>query len=121
MIDSGRDPVLPHYPRPTWSEAMRDTSPDAASTGVELIAAERRGQIDREGCSPRHDDDHEDRSLWRAGVAYATGNRHWWPWEPQGFKPESVHEECPTMRDLVRAGALIAAEIDRLIREASRA
>jgi hypothetical protein len=80
-----------------------------------MIVAERDRQQSAEGYDRAHDTlEHGDGSIWRAGVAYATGNPHWWPWEMEGFKPESEWEERPTMRDLVRAGALLAAEIDRL-------
>jgi len=35
----------------------------------------------------------------------------WWPWEPRHWKPDA----SPT-RNLVKAGALIAAAIDRALR-----
>lgn len=85
--------------------------------GVGDIAAERRRQIEQEGWTPEHDDSHADGELLFAAVAYvlyARGNgdavREWWPWDPTGFKGGD------TRRLLVKAGALIAAEIDRLDR-----
>jgi hypothetical protein len=80
-----------------------------------MITAERARQQATEGYDRAHDTmEHPHGEIWRAGVAYATGNHHWWPWEREHFKPESTSEEAPTMRDLVKAGALIAAEIDRM-------
>jgi hypothetical protein len=101
---TGRPPVPPPPP-PTVPPSSR---------GVALIAAERDRQQTAEGYSRAHDTlEHADGSIWRAAVAYATGNHWWWPWEPASYKPEAVREEDPTMADLVRAGALIAAELDR--------
>lgn len=97
------------------------------NTGAEAIAAERRRQIDAEGWSPEHDDLHSDHELARAAACYALFASHpayryalaydagppkEWPWEAQWWKPRDRRS------DLVRAGALIAAEIDRLDRAA---
>ena len=88
--------------------------------GAELIAAERAAQESREGYNPAHDDEHDDRSLLLAGITYAVleangdvgAAEQWWPWPLREFNPKDP------MRNLVRAGALIAAEIDRLQRAA---
>lgn len=94
-------------------------------TAIELIAEERQRQIDAEGYTAEHDDDHADFSLSRAGACYAlaadtaTPSEHpyrFWPWEAAAWKPSL---EDP-IRDLVKAGALIAAEIDRLQRAERR-
>lgn len=98
-------------------------------SGVEAIAAERRRQVDEEGFTPEHDAGHDLRSLTAAARAYLTTGsdpnlrgsrstsdvraRRMWPWEPEGFKPDYG------LRDLVKAGALIAAAIDRLERVSS--
>jgi hypothetical protein len=85
-------------------------------TGIELIAEERARQVAKEGYDAAHDDEHTDHSIARAAAAYALesaqdrAGRDVWPWEPQGFKPRDP------LDDLVRAGALVAAEIDRLQR-----
>ena len=102
-------------------------------TGAELIAAERARQMEKEGWSEAHDDEHDDRELALAAVSYVSHatQRAWlvatfpengleqyqgdeapdeWPWAPPYWKPKDP------IRDLVRAGALIAAEIDRLQR-----
>lgn len=85
-------------------------------TGIDLIAAERQRQIDAEGWTPEHDDVHVDGALAHAAAVLASDrvdvNDVWpWPDEPPKMKDE--------LRNLVRAGALIAAEIDRLQRASS--
>lgn len=85
------------------------------SKGAEMIAAERQRQIEEEGWTPEHDAQHTNGELADAAAAYALTDQ-WdnikhnvWPWAPQWWKPKD------RIRDLVRAGALIAAEIDRLL------
>ena len=93
--------------------------------GVSLIAAERLRQVNGEDWTQAHDDEHTDGSLVEAAVAYARygdatrfnreANPHYgppacWPWDASWWKPAN------RIRSLVKAGALIAAEIDRLIR-----
>ena len=87
-------------------------------TGIEAIAAERQRQIEEEGWTPEHDDKHGEAVLARAAACYAVyGSRittvrppTWWPFNAIWWKPKNRRA------DLVRAGALIAAEIDRLDR-----
>jgi len=95
-------------------------------TGAELIAAERLRQISKEGWSARHDDNHHIKELSIAAASYlSTHNspvyfegsmictaRHDWPWSMEWWKPSQ-----DPIRNLVKAGALIAAEIDRLQRD----
>lgn len=81
-------------------------------TGVELIAIERKRQIDEEHWSPEHDDDHDYNELARAAACYAIGNDENWPWDEECWKPSPDNR----IRELEKAGALIAAEIDRLLR-----
>lgn len=83
-------------------------------TGAEAIAAERQRQIDVEGYTPEHDAGHYVETYLEAAEAYiqtARGNPNigelTWPWELATFKPTFGR------RDLVKAGALIAAAIDR--------
>jgi hypothetical protein len=95
----------------------------SALSGAERIAAERRRQVDEEGRTPEHDDGHIYGELARAGAAYVAAAvwpdsyeaENFWPWDLDGlrFTDDSI-------RKLVKAGALIAAEIDRLLREAAR-
>ncbi len=77
-------------------------------TGIDLIAAERRRQIMEEGWTPEHDAEHVNGELALAAACYTSGDFGNWPWDPQWLKPKD------RVRDLVRAGALIAAELDRL-------
>lgn len=90
--------------------------------GAELIAQERRRQIDKEGFSATHDDRHEHGELVLAAIAYAEADEvdlgsiftaafSFWPWDACWWKPRD------RISNLIRAGALIAAEIDRLQRK----
>lgn len=97
---------------------------DTRTTGVDLIAAERQRQIDAEDWTPAHDDEHTDGALAMAAAAYTltdamledeyVSRRGLWPWGPRYWKPTPENR----VRELVKAGALIAAEIDRLQRAA---
>lgn len=90
-------------------------------SGSELIAEERQRQISGEGYSPEHDDAHKAGELAKAGACYCfatlAASRYrdlilrTWPWEFEWWKPSDNN-----IRNLVKAGALIAAEIDRLNR-----
>lgn len=90
-------------------------------TGIELIAEERQRQIDVEGWTPEHDDEHICGEMAQAAACYAHPNivrrldMVGWPesWSIDYFKPTPDDR----IRELVKAGALIAAEIDRLNRE----
>lgn len=77
---------------------------------IDEIAAERARQISKEGWTPEHDDHHNDGSLARAAASYAAGERLWWPWRDSDWKPKDRR------RDLIRAAALIVAEVERLDR-----
>lgn len=93
--------------------------------GVELIAAERKRQIEVEGWTAEHDDQHVYGQLVSMAAIYAlntTGElgelfRTFWPrdWSDSWWKPSNP------IRDLTKAGALIAAEIDRLQRREAAA
>lgn len=90
-------------------------------SGVGRIAAERQRQIEAEGFDLAHDDHYEFGELAVAAVCYAMNpdDPAWsdtvmtlWPWAPEWFRPSPERR----IRDLEKAGALIAAEIDRLER-----
>jgi hypothetical protein len=93
-----------------------------ATRARQLVAAERRRQIEVEGWSAEHDDEHTDGEMLNAAVAYylngvgkplairADGAPLGWLWDAKWWKPKNPHQ------DLVRAGALCLAEIDRLRR-----
>jgi hypothetical protein len=109
---------------------QKDTKPDTkqgeVSGGIELIINERKRQIEKEGWTAEHDSQHSWGSLAIAAACYAlhhtdasvknphTTNLNGWPWEQMWWKPKD------SIRNLVRAGALIAAEIDRLLRKNRR-
>lgn len=89
---------------------------------LELITAERIRQITEEGWDAAHDDHHEDGALTVAAICYARIRcphenilRHSspvWPWSAKWWKPSKDRK-----RNLIKAGALIAAELDRLLRD----
>lgn len=111
-------------------------------TGAERIAAERERQISEEGYSAGHDDCHGGDDIAMAAACYAapepifvrrdfaagTTYRDPWPWEDRLDKrPYNgnvlILETATTaqrIRILEKAGALIAAEIDRLLRAQKR-
>lgn len=107
--------------------------------GMELIALERNRQIAEEGWTPEHDATNFPREWYKnvvvvplidAASEYLKAGRaavlvlpetndgvgasrlsvpEHWPWHPSWWKPSD-----DPVRNLVKAGALIAAEIDRL-------
>jgi hypothetical protein len=79
--------------------------------GSQLIAAERQRQIEIEGWSSRHDEAHARGEILCAAMCYLTASPVGWPWEVCWWKPSSDR-----IRNLAKAGALIAAEIDRISR-----
>ena len=96
---------------------------------VSEIAAERSRQIEAEGWTHLHDDEHKFGELAAAAGVYAlhAGLKQCpgypkmvseivrlWPWPADGWKPKNPR------RDLIRAAALIVAEIERLDRAAIR-
>lgn len=90
---------------------------------LEDIAAERQRQIEVEGWTPEHDDQHDDESLIQAAAAYCLMAAelpqfamYIWPygWDKKWLKSTG------TRRDLVKAAALIVAEIERLDRASAR-
>lgn len=91
------------------------------------ITHERERQINQEGWDAEHDDAHLKGELWRAAYFYtsvATKGQHWpytffqsWPWDPSWFKPwKKDSNEIDRERCLIKAGALIIAEQERLER-----
>ena len=92
------------------------------------VTAERRRQVADEGFAPARDDGYVHGQLARAASAYAefgglpderrggySGAPATWPWALQWWKPTDRR------RDLVKAAALIFAEIERLDRASGRA
>lgn len=102
------------------------------SKAIEDVIAERRRQIEGEGWTLKHDDAHADFSLAKAACIYgvgatlgepsravmdefgASGTPGWmkdlWPFDIKWWKPSTRR------RDLIKAAALIIAEIERIDR-----
>ena len=97
------------------------------------ITLECQRQIHKEGWTVAHDDEHTDGSLARAAACYAAQasamqraqddvdlatyrgidsprGTFGWPWAAKWWKPKDPR------RDLIRAAALIVAEVERLDR-----
>ncbi|HGM6487700.1 TPA: hypothetical protein ACKP3F_005752 [Pseudomonas aeruginosa] len=89
------------------------------------VQAERRRQVEAEGWTPEHDDEHADGQMAQAAGCYAlhaggigtdwpdgrqNGAALFWPWDKDSWKPTTPR------RDLVKACALALAEIERLDR-----
>jgi len=108
--------------------ALESALPKKAAADV---LAERQRQISAEGWTAKHDDQHSDGSMALAAACYALNAAVWadrpkaipqsdyvrlanpgyrWPWAEKWWKPKSQRQ------DLVRAAALLLAEIDRLDR-----
>ena len=102
-------------------------TPEAPQTAAAHdVLAERQRQMEAEGWTPVHDDHHDNGQMAVAAGYYAlaSGYPHerdiglgrrtpsYWPWAPEWWKPRTKRE------NLVRAGALVLAEIERLDRAA---
>lgn len=104
-----------------------------ATSAAYDVLAERHRQVTEEGWNSKCDDTHKNNEMAFAAACYAfhAAAASWdmedngipydshptpknWPWEPEWWKPKSAR------RDLVKAGALILAEIERLDRMATR-
>jgi hypothetical protein len=95
--------------------------------GYQLIREERERQIEKEGWTVEHDDEHVNGQMIMAATLYAIEANaqvddivrdphqepvpYLWPWDNSWWKPSK-----DPIRNLEKAGALIAAEIDRLNR-----
>jgi hypothetical protein len=104
------------------------------SEAINSVILERQRQINEEGWTPGHDDSHTAGELARAAAAYAWFasfsddaraemkmepkrgyiNILWWMW-PKSWS-ERWWKPKDRRRDLVRAAALLIAEIERLDR-----
>jgi hypothetical protein len=88
-------------------------------TGIELIAEERQRQIEKEGWTKEHDAKHNKSQLAILAMLYVCPPKHrtmlsptnWLKsmgWDSKWWKPTE------RIKELQKAGALIAAEIDRI-------
>jgi len=126
--------TLSRLERASWTLGVRCHTPASDTydylrgkldeSGVSLIQEERQRQMDVEGWTPEHDDLHTGGEMADAAACYAKVAAmisypgptpldvpSAWPWDGWWWKPSS-----DPIRNLVKAGALIAAEIDRLKR-----
>lgn len=132
IMKIGADGMIAGWQQPDlepddWEILLAPVAP-AMSDAARDVLAERQRQVSVEGWTPEHDDAHAGGALIMAAVCYADWNLYApelqnggedhvpfnWPWAASWWKPTS------TRRDLVKAGALILAEIERLDRAASR-
>ena len=92
------------------------------SYGVSLVGKDRQRQITEEGYSFEHDDREDSNQLSDAAAVYACHASarhsllHLWPWAKEYFKPDKDNTIDGRIRELSKAGALVCAEIDRLVR-----
>lgn len=108
-------------------KAMESWDKSYYSVGCSLIRDERKRQIDDEMYSEDHDTLHQYGELLDAAICYCLTEYNdyglferpihveklinvIWPWGQEYWKPKDK------LRNLIRAGALIAAELDRLNR-----
>lgn len=111
--------------RAALAAPIAQTAPHPASSALADVAAERRRQIEAEGWVPKHDDRYHYGELSAAAASYALDASgiqlghdssknppSTWPWHRDWWKPGDPR------RMLVKAAALILAEIERLDRAA---
>ena len=90
---------------------------------IELMAEERKRQSESQGYTAEHDDRYTGAELSECAICYVsaarkqikydpdyTGTGHIWPLDGDWWKPGTP------IQNLVKAGALVAAEIDRQLR-----
>lgn len=111
--------VLNLAPEPPAQQPMTDAARD--------VLAERRRQVEVEGWTPEHDDEHGGELAWAAAACAiaaadalcpkSLGSGRYdrrpplaWPWSLGWWKP------APPRRMIVKAAALLLAEIERLDR-----
>lgn len=107
-----------------WEELQDWAMLTVNAQGANEIGRERFRQINEEGYDLNHDDDYKSNELINAATSYllaCDGHVKFreaeenWPWVAELFKPKD------TWSNLIKAGALIAAELDRLRGERVRA
>ncbi|GKX48002.1 hypothetical protein [Pectobacterium carotovorum] len=102
---------------PQWIGVDWARGCEPVSSAIKDVIAERQRQISAEGWTHEHDDRYEYCEMAVAAACYIMADDdpradipELWPWEPEWWKPTNIR------RDLVKAGALVIAEIERLDR-----
>ena len=108
------------FPLPTPQPDERDEALRVATQAARDVLVERERQKSDEGWTPDHDDENQPGDMSCAAACYALTGRNYlhndakllrfWPWSSKWWKPTDQR------RDLVKAGALILAEIERIDR-----
>lgn len=111
----------------TRKEPMSQPTYPATQAAIDVLA-ERKRQIEVEGWTPEHDAQHDAGQLAEAAACYAIASADPegsatpleslsgpWPWDREWWKPSD-----DPRRNLVKAGALILAEIERMDRAAGQ-
>jgi len=98
----------------------------ASINALEMVRKERQRQAESEGYTPEHDDLHDEGQLAAAAAGYAAGvdlvydgdaSGPVWPFEGN---VEDAVEGKSRLRQLIIAGALVVAEIERRLRAGER-
>ena len=119
-----------------WAERERDQNcpacggsghvDDATSSAAMDVLAERRRQIEVKGWTPEHDDSHNHGELAHAAGVLALadiklflrGAIEYWPWDAPSMEADIIGTSCRTR--LIKAAALLLAEIERLDRATAK-
>lgn len=89
------------------------------SKAIDDVIAERARQRSQEGWTEAHDDEHDGGELAQAAACYIVESSvnlpkniisDYWPWSREWWKPKGRR------RNLVRAAALLIAELERMDR-----
>ena len=119
LLAKGDPTAWQPLPPPPGSTPPRPIDMGEIERALEDVRAERERQKTVEGWTPKHDDEHQTGDLARAAVCYADpvdkdreNAPPNWPWDEAWWNPKDRR------RDLVRAAALLLAEIERLDRQA---
>lgn len=139
-LDEAREAAQSHrdlfgpQPRPASLSPAAMPVSEAEPVAWRDVLAERRRQVETEGWTAAHDDEHGNGEMAQAAAVYALCSaasppnravmdefgqynsvpfkiRNFWPWGENWLKPKDRRS------DLVRAAALILAEIERLDRK----
>ncbi|MBI6922208.1 hypothetical protein JET68_25815 [Pseudomonas monteilii] len=106
------------------TKKQHQSEPSVTHLAASDVLAERSRQVEAEGYTSERDDQYTSGQLADAASTYAFWARTWnlphaectlaptmWPWAPETWKPQSQRQM------LIKAGALILAEIERLDRQ----